>query len=1067
MKFLLHFLICLAGILPSMPVWALHPDVPPERYIIESWTGDRQPAFSTVRAVIEGGDGYMWFCTQEGLIRFDGLNFTVLNRRNTAALAIDNFFGLRAARDGSLWFFGLGNRLYRFRGGTFTAHPLQGQNQSVILSRMWLDDNGDCWLMTINDGLLCIPGGPENSDRAARVFTTRDGLPDNRISCLMRDRRGLLWAGSEYGPLSVWRNGRFEPFVPRSGTMPGDVVSMVEDRSGDIWLGTRSNGLFRLRDGAVQSYREADGLPGNFVQTIQQDRDGNLWLSIWGKGLARFHSGRFTLFSTADGLPSNNILTIYEDRGGSLWLGTYDGGVARLRDNRFINYTEKQGVLSNMPTAVVQDGTGAMWIATQSGGLNRFHNGEIRSWRSLGGVPLDSISSLAADAAGLWIGTRSNGLVYLKGEEAIPLTRRDGLLSNGISGLSFDRRGRLWVAGDAGVNVVYDGRPQVAYNAVNGLGGNAAYLAYEDRRGNMWVALASKGIVCIGQGGCRSFSAADGLSARDVMVFYEDRQGYLWMGSYGAGLYVRHNDRFTTLGAAQGIPDDYIYSIQEDDRGNLWMGGKKGIFVVPLAELQACVSGQRQRVRPISFGKEDGMPSAICVGRGFPASWKSRDGRFWFLTSRGVASIDPGSVVPVRTPPPVFIEEVRVDEQPVSMQSPLRVRAGSRKFSFRFTALDFVSPARLQFRYRLEGFDPDWIDEGEKRTVNYTNLPPGRYTFRVIAGNRDGAWNESGASFTFTLTSHFYQTVYFFLFLAALLAAVLYGGYRLRLRRLYMQSRKLERLVEQRTDEYRREKEKTEMALERVEITSRRLAAMNRELTLTNEELQRVSQSKSDLLRLVAHDLRNPLQSIYGFSQLLQKKNADNPAVVPIADKIVRGAEEMRRLIDEILDMAVIESGKLVLRYQKVDLAELLQQAMGSYMLPAEKKGQRIFIEAEADCLADVDSGRLLEVLDNLLSNAVKYSPQDCRIWLAVHRENGNVRISIRDEGPGLSDRDKANMFRKFQRLSARPTGGESAIGLGLAIAKMLVELMGGAIWAESPGPGKGTTFIVELPAAQ
>jgi signal transduction histidine kinase len=386
----------------------------------------------------------------------------------------------------------------------------------------------------------------------------------------------------------------------------------------------------------------------------------------------------------------------------------------------------------------------------------------------------------------------------------------------------------------------------------------------------------------------------------------------------------------------------------------------------------------------------------------------------------------------------------------------MEVPPGRHRFEFHYTALSLLAPRKVQFRYRLEGFDPDWIPAGGLRTAYYTRLPPGQYTFRVAASNNDGIWNEEGAALTLVVRPFFWETNLFRVLAALALLGIATFGYALHVRQLGERRRELEALVEARTHALVQEKERSEAARADAE-RERAFAERQKEIA------QEADRLKSELLSIAAHDLKTPLQSIIGYAELLLEQPG-GPNARDYASHCARAAQRMLDIVHKMLQSDAIEGGQLTPARHVVDVGRLGLATSGILQPQAAAKKQRIHTTAEEGCLVEGDEDWLRQVLENLLGNAIKYSPERRSIWLDVRKDNGFVRMAVRDEGPGLTVDDQGRLFGRFQRLSARPTGGESSTGLGLSIVKQLVERHGGRVWAESEGRGKGTTFMAELP---
>jgi signal transduction histidine kinase len=462
-------------------------------------------------------------------------------------------------------------------------------------------------------------------------------------------------------------------------------------------------------------------------------------------------------------------------------------------------------------------------------------------------------------------------------------------------------------------------------------------------------------------------------------------------------------------------------------------------------------------VAAVGFGTADGMKSNECSGISQPSGWKGRDGRLWFPTARGVVVVDPARIPRNTLPPPVKIEQTVVDGEALKGAE---VPPGKERWEFQYTALSLLAPGKVEFKYRLDGFDRDWIAAGTRRTAYYTRLPPGRYTFRVTASNNDGVWNEAGDARPLLVRPHIWETPWFYGLAGLLVVLGAAGAYRLRVRTLQARHRELEAQVEARTQDVTREMERAETARGEAE-RARREAEKQKEIA------QEADRMKGELLSIAAHDLKSPLQSIIGYAELVGEDATASAPTREYAGQSARAAQRMFDIVNRLLQSEALERAGLPVVTQAVDLSRLALAVASALQPQAEAKKQRIHVSVPDSCAVEGDEEWLRQVLENLVGNAVKYSPTRRSIWLSVRRTPGLVRLEVRDEGPGLTDEDKIKLFGRFQRLSAQPTGGESATGLGLSIVKQLVELHRGRVWAESEGPGRGACFVVELPPVE
>ncbi|MGH9829336.1 MAG: ligand-binding sensor domain-containing protein, partial [Blastocatellia bacterium] len=400
-----------------------------------------------------------------------------------------------------------------------------------------------------------------------------------------------------------------------------------------------------------------------------------------------------------------------------------------------------------------------MWIGATCGGLIRFKDGVAKTYTKRDGLPNDCIWSLAEDRDGsLWVGTFGNGLFRFAGDRFTPFTENNKLPGQIVFSLFQDTTGTLWIGTDGGLGRFKDAN-LTTYTVQQGVVSNSVRFIMEDPSGAIWLGTTG-GISRFKDGKFTNYTTRDGLSYDSVRAIYEDHDGVLWIGTYCGGLNRLRDGKFTSYTTKAGLSDNTVSRIIEDDRGNLWMNGNNGISRVSKQELNDYADGTRKSVSAIRYGVADGMPSREGTGGGQPAGWRTRDGKMWFPTIAGVVAINPDA--PSESPPPVFIERVIVNGNPVDLSGTPDIPPGASQIEFHYTAPSFQNPSRVRFKYRLDGYDNDWVEAGSRRTAYYTNLPPGRYRFVVTASNSEGVWNDWGAEVDFHLRPHFYQTFLFY-----------------------------------------------------------------------------------------------------------------------------------------------------------------------------------------------------------------------------------------------------------------------------------------------------------------
>jgi diguanylate cyclase (GGDEF)-like protein len=741
-----------------------------------------------VEGFAQTADGYLWLGTQEGLARFDGLRFVVFDKTNTRALHHNRVTALLADRQGSLWIGTEGGGVTRLRDGAFRALGSGEGLPNPRVRAIVADAAGSAWVGT--DGGLSRFEGERFVDGPRE-----EGLFRRPILALCAGAEGL-WVGLEDGLVRV-RGDRVEREGAR-GLPRGPVRALWEDRDGTLWVGTR-HGLFVRRPRQVEVTPEPSPLPSPVVTAIRRDRDGNLWVGT-EMGAVRISRGGASLLSTREGLPSDQVQEIFEDREGSLWVGTQDGGATRLADGSFTTYSAAEGLAGDVVWPVFGDREGSIWIGTKTGGLSRFRDGRLQNFSTRQGLSSNAVQSIAEGADGaLWLGTRGGGLNRLKDGRFTVYSTRQGLPHDSISALLGARDGTLWVGTRGGGLCRFKGGAFECWSTRNGLPNDSVYSFLEAKDGSLWIATNGGGLVRFRDGVFRPYTTRDGLSSDIVNTAYEDAAGTLWVGTFGGGLNRMRGERFTAYTTSEGLYDDAIFSILEDGQGRLWMSCNKGVFRVDKRELDDLDRGAIPHLHPVAYGVEDGMKNRECNGANQPPAWRDAAGRLWFPTIEGVAMVDPEHLRSNPVPPAVSVEQVVVDGHAAAAREDLVLGPGTRNLEFHYAAPSFVVPARVRYRYRLEGLEADWVEAGSRRVAYYSRLPPGRFRFRVAAANDDGLWSTEPASVSFRLRPRFHETPWFYAGCAVALAGALLSGDRLRSHRRRAREEALERQVEERT----------------------------------------------------------------------------------------------------------------------------------------------------------------------------------------------------------------------------------------------------------------------------
>lgn len=783
---MLRVRVVLIALLFACSAFALDPNRALTQARLTIWTPESGLPQSTIDAIVQTRDGYLWMGTEEGVVRFDGVRFVVSDRQTAPALRSAFISSLYEAPDGTLWIGTYGGGLARLRNGKIEAfHPeLLGTDR---LREMHSDASGALFIATAGGGLLRIDG-----ERVTR-FTTRNGFPTDRIWALEDDGAGGLWVATHGGGVVRFRDGRVRE---RITGLPNEFArTLLRDRDGTLWIGTDGGGVVAWRNGAiVHTITTRDGLPSDLVRTLHRDRAGSLWIGTDG-GLSQWRGAHAQSLTVVEGLPNPVIRALMEDREGNLWVGT-TGGLVRLRDTRFLAYTRKEGLSVDGIRALVQDREGRVWIGTEGGGL--CSGSPVRCLTKREGLPHDTVYALAPGSDGsVWAGTDGGGVVRV----------RDGRIAERITELPSDRvralvetpNGSLWISTTAGLALARDG----VITHVPELDDRQLRPLLRLPNGELLVGTDGAGLWRVDANGAHaSVVARTGRGLESDRVFslaMDARGGAVWIGTSGGGLARLDlgSGSVRSLLRRNGLHDDVVFQIVDDGR-DLWLTSNRGLYRVEKARVVAAMNGERADLAGTVYGTADGMPSAEC-NAAFPAAIRARDGRLWVATARGVAVVDPRAQSRNEVRPPVHVEEVLIDGAPAP--SPLRVPPGAQRLEVRYTALGFRAPERITFRYMLEGYDAEWVGAGTSRVAHYTKLAPGSYTFRVTAANEDGVPSDGEARLRVEVEPRWFETWWARLAALLLVLFAIWAGVRLRVAALHARQAELETIVTERTRE--------------------------------------------------------------------------------------------------------------------------------------------------------------------------------------------------------------------------------------------------------------------------
>jgi len=1059
-------------------VWANQRHIRFERIGLEEGLSE-----SSVYCMIQDTRGFMWFGTGDGLNRYDGYGFVVYKNDLDDPLSLSNntINALCEDQAGRLWVgtFGGGLNRYDREADAFIQYRHNLEDSASLnsdrITALVCGADGILWVGT-QKGLnrfdpqtgkaVRFEGGPKGAG----------ALVGEQVTALCRDRQGFLWIGTDMGL------NRYDEATNQFAWFPRDpdaeaveeALSIYEDSAGDLWVSYRNGGLSRLdrSTGRFETHRRDPdnpfGLVNDNVRDMLEDSQGVFWVGSFG-GLSRFDrlSGRFVHYrhSPVDphSLSENQVSALYEDRSGVMWAGVFGGGVNKFESGgaQFPHYRHDPGrpnsLSGNRILSVCEDRRGVLWLGVLGEGVDRYDRRAQTFTRyrpdpeQADSLSHDTIQVIFEDRSGrLWFGSWGGGLNRLEPDGGFRVYRHDpddpdSLGHDQIWTLYEDRAGAFWIGATGGGLIRMDRASErfetFAYDPDNphGISDSSVFAILEDRAGAFWIG-TWKGLNRFDRetGRFKAFRRdlddPHSLSSDQVLAVYEDRAGVLWVGAKGGlNRFDRERERFVRFTEDDGLPNDTIYAILEDERGRLWMSTNNG-----LSRFDPATETFK------NFGVEDGVQSREFNGG---AAFQSPSGEMFFGGINGFNAFFPDAIEDDPHPPPVAITNLRLFNQPAPLRrlapdSPLGAAPPELErlvlthrhdvFSFEFAALHFASPHRNRYAYKLENFNNDWIHTtADKRFAEYTRLAAGDYLFRVKAANKDGVWNDAGAAVRVTVLPPPWRTWWAYAGYALILLAIIV----LYLRR---QANKLE--------------------------NERRLARKERDVA---ERLRQVNRIKDEFLANTSHELRTPLHGIVGLAESLRERAEETPSeeVVSNLSMIVACGKRLTHLVNDLLDFSKLKHRSLELQRKPVDLHGVVDLVIALSEPLIGGKDLKLINHIPNDLPpAHADEARLLQIMHNLVGNAVKFTPAGT-VVVSAARRGEQIAVRVSDTGIGISESNFERIFESFEQADGSVNRQFGGAGLGLAIAKKLVELHGGRIWVEST-LGEGSTFAFTLPVA-
>lgn len=1059
-----------------------------------------------VLALLQDRQGFIWIATEDGLNRYDGVEFKTFRIREDGRTPTFTVCSLHESRDGALWVGTNVRGLARFdrqtETFTFITDGLPFDNGRYPRIEAILEDReGTLWVGS-RAGLGRLT--PDRRRILPSVLESDAGAPQPAITSLVQDAQGRLWIGGSAG---LWR------LTPSdAGPVLRHAIPEVKGRGvsslclvGD-WLyvgGWRGLHVVDLTDERLlEEIPGRRALAGVRINAVQPSLDGQwLWLGT-DDGLLRYHrqTGEVTTIRSdpryVTSLAGDDVRSLLVDRTGALWVGDGGYGVSLYAPStqkfRWLHHDpfEPNSLSGNFIRGLAESPDGTVWVATQYDGVNQvdLKTGRITRYAPRAGGALPAVGwtwAVCVDHRGeVWLGTQ-NGPHRLDAARRrfVPVT---GLPRSGPWSIIEDRNRNLWLGfGKDGLFCLAPDRKTIRVFPTASIqmpaeSPDGIQCLYEDRAGRIWIGYenaVSRLDPATQEVRVYTYRELGARRPDGFLVVYvtEDRDGRLWAATKGFGVhrYDPQTDAFVErLTTAEGLPHDNAYAVLPDDDGHLWISTDRGLVRYDPATRRMETFGLGTGLQGLEFNRA--------------AALRLSSGALLFGGPNGLNWFFPRDIKRSPVGPPVVITEARTPDRmlPITAHG-VSLAPDDRTFTLKFVALDFSAPQENRYAYRLIGFDRDWQTVSGTPQATYTNLSPGEYVFQVKAANPDGVWNEAGASVVVRVQAPWWRTwwasiLYVCVGGAALLSAFRFQSHRLRvaaaLREAELKAMMLTRENRQRAESEALLKSKNEAlsaANEQLEASRRALEEVNAQLREANERLQELDRVKQSFTAMLVHDLKSPLAVVLATLEFLEMQNEDDADAGELIQAAKTNITNMTALITELLEVFRAEAQDIQLTPHELDMTQLLNQCAAAARIMAREKN----IEVRADIPADLpltraDGKKLERALMNLLSNAIKFTPAqgvvtvESAVVEGVGVEVGKryIRVSVTDTGPGIPAEELPYIFDPYRQSSSQQRS--LGVGLGLSIVRRIIAAHGGGVSVRSQ-VGVGSTFTVMLPVTE
>lgn len=1028
---------------------------------------------TSIEYLFQDSQGYMWIGTVDGLNRYNGHEFEIFRYKEDDKKSITGNYiaAVNEDSEGNIWI-GTSKGLNKINTKTKEVKSYfpgkDGCNISHYnITEILVDSKNDIYVATVG-GLNKYDKENDNFVRIYNSINTERALSNQFVYSITEDMNGNYWVGTEGGLNKIEKDGLVTKYYKNDSdnSISADTIFKVyaDKEKGYLWIGTNNGGLNKLdlSTNKIEVFKNVPGdsksLPGNFVQAILRDSRGTIWIGT-DNGFCTLNeqTNEFTTYKAKvydqQSLVNNNILSLCEDKSGTIWVGTYDGISLFNPDNIFKHYKKNpfddNSLSENMIAGIYQDKDGLLWVGTVHSGVNTIdrENNIVTRYKNNPNDPNsisdDNIREIVGVDNEIWIATENGLNKYDKSTGKFTSYKSDGsdnsLIHDDVKTLYIDKDGILWIGTKNGLCSFDRKNTFTQYTDMlkeNKIDDTMFADIYQDEDGIYWFASGLEGgLIKYNKetGEVKNYRTNEknkkSLSYNAVKSIVSDSKGTLWIGTqYGLNKFDKNKEEFTRYTESDGLSNNFVYGILIDSEDNPWMSTNYGLSKFDV-----------KKNKFMNFNVTDGLQGSEFNGHSY---YKSENGEMFFGGTNGLTSFYPEHLIEKKFIPKVNIESVYNNGEEISIEDTITLNYDTNQFQLNFFMPDYRNMSKIQYAYRLEGLDDEWVFSENRNYANYTNLQPGHYRFLVKGRNSTGEWSEVRA-INIKVSNPPWKTPIAYIIYLIILISVLYI--------IWNRVKILDSLVEQRT---------------------RELDSKFRENEELYAKLIRNEKYKNNYFVNLSHELRTPLNVILSTQQLITKLNEDNKPIPKekisyYMSTLNRNSNRLLKLINNIIDTSKIESGSYKLDIQEYDIVYLVEEAALAMKDFIENNGIELIIDPEIEeKVIECDNTEIEKCVINLIANATKFTPYGGKIQVKLYDLNDWVKISVKDTGIGIEEKYHEAIFNRFGQAYNDVSEEHGGSGLGLTLTKQLVNLHHGEITVNSK-LGEGSEFVITLPTNQ